>query len=243
MPRHIARNIAKRQTKNYNSHKQLIGVTMAMTEKHTVQSIRVKNSPTKKPIQRLPWPRMADDGVTPVGIDVKEKRQDIIKLTYKYFRVSHISMDELLQEIYLAIIHKNHSGSAHDPRKSSFGHYVCMVANNICINLVNRRKRLDREKESIDVQLSDNKSFLDVYEDENTEIEIDSFNDDIEYLESKLRMDGHWEIARYIKAVRSGSKPDVIREALTWGNRKITTKYVRGLRESMKSTLSNYMDL
>lgn len=211
-----------------------------MAKQDVVKSIRIKGSPTKKPIQRLPWPRFAEDGVTPIGIDVEAKRKDIIKLTYKYYRVPFISMDELLQEIYLAILHKNRSNSAHDPRKSSFGHYVCMIANNICVNLVNKRKRLDREKESIDVRLSDDRSFLDVYEDETVEENPNEFNENMKLLEERLRMDGHWEIARYMNAVRTGSKPDIIREALTWGDRKITTKYIRDLRSDMNEVISHY---
>lgn len=211
-----------------------------MSTKWEVRNIHVKGSPTKKPIQRLPWPRSAEDG-TPIGIDVDAKRNDIIKLTYKYFRVANVSMDELLQEIFLAILHKNQGNSAHDPRKSSFGHYVCMIANNVCINFANKRKRLDRERESIDTKVRDNddRSLLDTYESSlpNTS---DSFNETMEDIETRLRLDGEWELARYMKAARSGSKPDIVREALTWGARKITTKYVRDLRSRLSSAVSEY---
>lgn len=211
-----------------------------MATQWAVRNIHVKGSPTKKPIQRLPWPRNSEDG-TPIGIDVEAKRADIIKLTYKYFRVANVPMDELLQEIFLAILHKNQGNSAHDPRKSSFGHYVCMIANNVCINFANKRKRLDRERESIDTKIRDNddRSLLDTYESSMVG-DVDSFNETMEDIETRLRLDGEWELARYMRAARSGSKPDVVREALTWGSRKITTKCVRDLRSRLNEVVGDY---
>lgn len=211
-----------------------------MADTLEIKKIHVKGSPVKKPIQKLPWPRFAEDGVTPLGIDVKAKRQDIIKLTYKYFRVPGITMDELLQEVFLAILHKNHGNSAHDPRKSSFGHYVCLIAGHIGCNLANKRKRLDRERESIDskVRENDDRTFLDTYEASNTE-PTDGFNQNLEDIETRLRINGNWELARYMRAARSGSKPDVVREALVWGSRKITTKYIRELRNQIQNFVND----
>jgi DNA-directed RNA polymerase specialized sigma24 family protein len=209
-----------------------------MDQQWDVRTIKIKGSPTKKPIQKLPWPRWDADG-TPIGIDVEAKRQDIIKLTYKYYRVPGVSMDELLQEVFLAILHKNHGNSAHDPRKSSFGHYVCMIANNVCINFANKRKRLDRERESIDTNDHDDKVFLESYEPPT--VDSDSFDSSMADVELKMRSDGQWELARYLRMARSGFKPDVVREAMTWGSRKITTKYIRDLRDQISHIVPNYI--
>jgi DNA-directed RNA polymerase specialized sigma24 family protein len=209
-----------------------------MNRQWDVRTIKIKGSPTKKPIQKLPWPRWAEDG-TPIGIDVEAKRQDIVKLTYKYYRVPGVTMDELLQEVFLAILHKNHGNSAHDPRKSSFGHYVCMIANNVCINFANKRKRLDRERESIDTSDHDDKIFLESYEPPVDE--SDTFDVNMADVELKMREDGQWELARYLRMARSGFKPDVVREAMTWGSRRITTKYIRDLRDQISHIVPNYV--
>lgn len=201
----------------------------------------MKKAPTKRIIQRYPWPRSAEDG-TPLGINVAEKRQDIVKIVYKYFRVPGVTMDELLQEVFLAILHKNHGNSAHDPRKSSFGHYVHLIADRVCCNIVNKRKRLERERESLDARSDDDDRSLleDHNESLNCTVESD-FYENLEDIETKLRIDGQWELARYVRAARSGSKSDVIREAMTWGPRKVTTKYIRDLRSRMMEVVSQYI--
>lgn len=181
--------------------------------------------------KRLPWPRMAaDDPNVAVGVDVVAKRKDIIKITYKFFRVADLSMEELLQEVFLAIIHKNHTRSAHDPRKSSFGHYVYMVANNVCINLVHKKKRYDKEKDSIDASSNeeDRRTLMEKYEEEMISEEPESVN--FESLERFLRSKGHWDIARYVRAVKSGAQSDVIKLALSFGDRMETSKTLKAYR-------------
>ncbi len=131
-----------------------------------VRALVVGSPPVPEGARRLPWPRTSEDGRTPLGIDVVAKRTDIVKIVHKYFRVSEVPMDELLQEVFLAIIHKNFGRSAHNPEKSSFGHYVYMVANNVCINLVHRKRRFANERESLDAPASpgDSRTLMDTVE-------------------------------------------------------------------------------
>lgn len=211
---------------------------MINSTKRVVQ-VKLPNKPTKSS-NKLPWPRLADDNETPLGINVLAKKPDIIKIVYKYFRVPEISMDELLQEVYLAILHKNCTQSAHDPRKSSFGHYIFMVANNVCINLVHRKKRFDNEKESLDAPQGgeDDRSLLETVEATNNV--TDEFRSKLDEIEIKFRNQGHWDIARYIRATRSGAPSDIIREAMSWGDRKVTTKSIRDIRNQMRVMIPSW---
>lgn len=163
------------------------------------------------------------------------KQRDIIKIVHKHFRVKDVPMDELLQEVYLTIIHKNRGKSAHDPRKSSFGHYVWMVANNVCINIVHRRKRHANERDSLDAPCGpgSEKALIDTLEAEPEEIP-DPVADLMQECEAVLRRDGHWEEARYLRAVQTGVSAAAIREALSFGDHKVTTKAVREMRLRIK---------
>lgn len=208
-----------------------------------VKTVKVPGRPAKRSPDRLPWPRMSDpdeSGKTvPLGIDVAAKRQDIIRIVGKFFSVKDVPMEELLQEVYVAIIHKNYTRSAHNPSKSSFGHYVYMVANNVCINLVHRKRRYDKESDSIDAPASydDSRSILDVTE--AAPPERDVVGEHMEDLESSLRKNGMWDLARYIRAARSGARPDVIREALSWGGRKVSNKTIRDLRSQIQDVVKS----
>lgn len=201
-------------------------------------SVEIVEVITPKKPDRLPWPRNAhDDEKVALGIDILKKRQDIEKIVYKFFKVDGYSMEDLLQEVYTAIIHKNTTRSAHDPRKSSFGHYVYMVANNVCINLVSKKKRYDKEKDSIFEPNSETgKTIEESYEpitDSHTESES------ILALELRLRRMKRHDLARYVRASRVGSSPDVIRAALTYGNRKVSHKIMRDLRHQVVMIATN----
>ena len=208
------------------------------------KTIKVSGKPLKKTPDRLPWPRMSEPDVKgniyPLGVDVIAKKQDIIKLVHKFFKVDSISMEELLQEVYVAIIHKDCTRSAHDPSKSSFGHYVYMVSNNVCINLVHRKRRYDKESDSIDAPSGhdDQRTFLDTID-----IPVASAKDEttehMEEIENILRSKGKWDLARYMRAARSGADPDIIREALSWGNRKISSKTIRDIRLQIQMIVRN----
>lgn len=114
-------------------------------------NVQMPKQHRKKPrdVQRLPWPRMAEDGDTPLGVDVVLLKKDITKIVHKFFRVTGLPMEDLMQEVFLAIVRKNQTRSAHDPRKSSLGHYVYLVANNVCRNIVGSRRTLSRIPEDM----------------------------------------------------------------------------------------------
>lgn len=172
---------------------------------------------------------------------MRAKRQDIIKIVHKYFRVQDVPMEELLQEVFLAIIHKNHGKSAHDPRKSSFGHYVYMVANNVCINFVHRKKRFDKEKDSLDAPngRDDSRTLLETVE--APEPAEDPFHDRMEEVESVMRQRGMWDLARYVRAARSGASPDVVREALSWDGHEVTSRDIRDIRHRLQEVAGALM--
>ena len=141
-------------------------------------------------------------------------------------------MEELLQEVYAAILHKNYSKSAHDPRKSSFGHYVYMIANNVCINLVHKKKRYDRERDSLFDQVDeDNNLIVETIAEEDTSNEYNSEN--VEALEQALRKKGRYDLARYIRAARTGATPEVLREALSTSNQTVDLKFIREVRKEV----------
>lgn len=210
-----------------------------------VRNVKLEGKPIRLP-GKLPWPRAKIDEETgkravgkdglpiQLGVDVSAKRKDIIKITHKYFRVSEVPMEELLQEVFMTIIHKNHGRSAHDPTKSSFGHYVYMVANNVCINLVHRKKRFEKERDSIDSPYGegDSRTLLDTVE--APDPENDPFHDKMEELESVMRKKGMWDLARYIRVARSGASSAVVREALSWGGVEVTNKMIRELRHRLQ---------
>jgi len=211
---------------------------MASRGSQRVRILKVDTTLKKKP-DRLPWPRAAEeDPKVQLGVDVVAKRQDVVKIVHKFFKVDGCPMDELLQEVYTAIVHKNYTRSAHDPRKSSFGHYVYMVANNVCINLVHKKKRYDRERDSIDAPIGDDgRTFLETYEVE----ESKTFHDDcdaVDDFEDKLRKSGMWDVARFVRAVRTGASADVIKEALSWGDRRISNKDMRDFRHRVQMMAS-----
>lgn len=205
-----------------------------------VRVVKTSSKPAKAPPDRLPWPRVApDDPTVSLGVDVKGKMQDINKIVYKYFRVADVPMEELMQEVFVAIVHKNYTRSAHDPRKSSFGHYVYMIANNVCINLVHRKKRYDKERESLDAPSSanDSRTLLDVLD--TAPIDTDDLADQIEEIEHIMRRRGHRDLARYVRAVRSGANPEVIREALSWDNHHISSKSIRDFRLQIRAVVQD----
>ena len=210
--------------------------------------ISVPGKPFKEPSVRLPWPRLSesdDNGKrVDIGVDIIAKREDIKKIIGKFFHVEGVSMEELQQEVYVAIIHKNTTRSAHDPRKSSFGHYVYMVANNVCINLVHKSRRYDKERDSLDAPngRDDQRTLLDTVEAPPVDAEKEPVTDKMDVVESHMRRAGMWDQARYVRAVRSGASPDVVREALTWGARKVSSKTIRDIRNQVREAIEEFGD-
>ncbi len=205
--------------------------------------LRVNGQPFKRTVERFAWPRTAeDDPKIQLGIDVVVKKIDITKIVGKFFRVEGVSMEELLQEVFVAIIHKNYTRSAHDSRKSSFGHYVFMIGNNCCRNLVHKMKRYNKERDSIDAPHAsddgDTRSLLDTVA--STPPENDpSITEYMEEIEQEMRERGMWDQARYLTATRSGASPDIVREALSFGGRTITSKSIREVRDQIKEVMED----
>lgn len=207
--------------------------------------IKVPGKPFKKAPERLPWPRKSDPDengtVVDLGVDVVAKRPDIVKIVHKFFKVENVPMEELLQEVFVAVIHKNCTRSAHDPRKSSFGHYVYMVANNVCINLVHKGRRYEKERESLDAPngYDDSRTLLDTMEVEPEPSGDESLTEHMEAIEDAMRHRGMWDLARYVRATRSGASPDVIREALTWGDKRVSSKTIRDIRAQVRDLIQD----
>lgn len=80
----------------------------------------------------LPWPRMADDGVTPIGIDLREKSEDIRRIVHAKCRYQPdgMTIDDMVQQTLLGIYQRNKWPSAYDPRKVKLSTYVVMVMQN-----------------------------------------------------------------------------------------------------------------
>jgi DNA-directed RNA polymerase specialized sigma24 family protein len=195
--------------------------------------------------KRMPWPRCdSEDPSTPLGVDVDAKMKDITKIVYKHFHIKDVGMDELLQEVRAAIIHKNHSPSAHNPKKSSFSHYVFMVARNVVRNLVQKKKRYDREILSEDVYENGNdlKTLVESASDAISYEEFslsDDFFGHVRDVERNMRRRGMIEHARYLRAASTGASTDIIREAMSFGRHNITNKHLR----SIKHQISEYAQL
>ena len=75
-------------------------------------------------------------------------------------------------------------------------------------------------------------TLLDVYEAESEA--PDAVADKMEDVEHEMRAAGMWDAARYLRAVRTGASPNVIREALSFGKRTVTTKTIRDYRNQVR---------
>lgn len=103
-----------------------------------------------------------------LGIDLQNRGHEVRKLFYagfarKVFARGH-DPEEVLQELYKALLIRNRGKCPWDPNKSSFGHYVYMVAGCIISNYNRKIGRVqdreiygvqDEEGESIDVAEAD----------------------------------------------------------------------------------------
>jgi DNA-directed RNA polymerase specialized sigma24 family protein len=110
----------------------------------------------KTPIDLLPWPRFADDDVTPLGVDLARPRragsppayEELRKLVASSLRTAALplELDDVVQSVALAIVRRNRTSSAYDPRLSSFGHYIWQVAGNVVGHLMEKRRTHRRER-------------------------------------------------------------------------------------------------
>jgi DNA-directed RNA polymerase specialized sigma24 family protein len=91
----------------------------------------------------LAWPRSDRDG-TPLGIDLSKHANDVNRIVCAHFAHGHsLNMEDLVQEVYAAILRKNRQPCAFDPRRSTFAHYVFIVARSTLLNLLDKEKRAD----------------------------------------------------------------------------------------------------
>lgn len=89
----------------------------------------------------LPWPRSAEDG-TPLGVDLSTAWLDVRRLMRARWKPpAGVSFEDYFQEACCLIARKNRTRSAHDPRKSSLGHYVWMIVSNMGANMANQERR------------------------------------------------------------------------------------------------------
>lgn len=81
-----------------------------------------------------------------LGIDLNVYHKDVRRLFYAGFSRRVVRMgynpEEVLQEIYKGILIRNNGKCPHDPRKSSLGHYVHMVAGCIISNYNRKHSRI-----------------------------------------------------------------------------------------------------
>lgn len=104
-----------------------------------------------------------------LGVDVETKSEDIKSIFYKHFAKmciqSKYDPEEMLQEIYLGILHRNKGNCPFDPAKSSLSTYIVMVSRCILFNIFNKenktRSRLFEPKEKDDLfrLIKDNHDF------------------------------------------------------------------------------------
>ena len=82
---------------------------------------------------------------SPVGIDLVKRGHEVAKLFYAGFAGKLIGAgldpDDVLQEVYRGILIRNRGKCPWDGRKSSFGHYVHMVASCVISNYFRHENR------------------------------------------------------------------------------------------------------
>ena len=166
-----------------------------------------------------------------LGINVEEKIEDIKKIVYKYFKVPNVPMEELLQDVYVAILHKNNTKSAHDPSKSSFGHYVYMVASNVSTNLVNKNRRKYGNTLSLDYKDDeDDKTIM-----ESIAYSMDEYDEShLDSIESSLINKCEWELARYVRIVRTGANQSMIRNVMSYNGNTVNKTKIKNIRKLIK---------
>ena len=91
------------------------------------------------------WPRLADDGVTPLGIDLTARAHEVRKLILAGFRPPpEVDVEDLIQDTLLAIHRKNRQACAFDPRRAGFAKYVHRVATCQLCNALATLRRFPR---------------------------------------------------------------------------------------------------
>jgi hypothetical protein len=104
-----------------------------------------------------------------LGVDVEAKIDDIKSIFYKHFAKmciqSKYDPEEMLQEIYLGILHRNKGNCPYDPAKSSLSTYIVMVSRCILFNIFNKENKTrskiydPQEKDDLFRLIKDNHDF------------------------------------------------------------------------------------
>lgn len=91
---------------------------------------------------RAPSPMERTDGL---GIDLQARGTEVRKLFYAAFARGLVKdgydPEEVLQEVYRGLLARNLGKCPFDPKKSSFGHYVHIVARCVIANLIRKERR------------------------------------------------------------------------------------------------------
>jgi len=87
----------------------------------------------------------------PLGIDLENRAHEVRKLFFAGFGRTAVRKgydpEDVLQEVYKALLVRNQGKCPWDPRKSSFGHYVHMVCRGTMSNYTRRYSRLSRNEQ------------------------------------------------------------------------------------------------
>lgn len=117
-------------------------------------------------VQSLPWPRTSD-GVR-LGVDLGRPAHEadprhvrtstpaaveVRRLVASAVRSSGLTLDveDIAQEVSLAIVRRNFTPSAYDHRLAGFSHYVWQVCANVVGHLLEKRRRWRRERPAADL--------------------------------------------------------------------------------------------
>ena len=115
----------------------------------TVVRPRRDRSTTRLTLE-TPKPEMRQ-GPVRLGIDLETRGLEVRKILYACFgaRMARLGYDpdDVLQEVYRGLLARNHGRCPWDERKSSFGHYVHMVAECIIRNYTRKQRRIAQHEQ------------------------------------------------------------------------------------------------
>lgn len=112
---------------------------------------------TPPPARRRSTPRVADKREDGLGIDLEKRGLEVRKLFYAAFArglaKDGYDPEEALQEVYRGLLARNRGTCPFNAAKSSFGHYVHIVARCVLANYIRKEKRRTMH-ESLESSLS-----------------------------------------------------------------------------------------
>lgn len=112
---------------------------ISLARKREVRSLTEGTSPTLVLFRTPPVKK------TPPGIDLEKRGVEVRKLFFAGFarglQKDGYDPEEALQEVYKGLLARNRGTCPFDPSKSSFGHYVHIVARCVLANFVRKERR------------------------------------------------------------------------------------------------------